>query len=204
MSLPRSASLSAAAVAACLVAAARAQPVIWDEFTQGDLSNDRFHPTPLAPPLGESQLVGSLDGDTGTGIDRDYYSITIPQGQVLSQLVLEQYFSDDPVSFIAIQPGPVFPNDPATVNPGDLMGWMHFGPEDVGLDLLPLMGANGQGFTPPLGAGVYTFWAQQTGEPTTYLLDFVVTVPGPSGAAVLGATPLLMRGRRRRRRVEGL
>jgi len=86
-------------------------------------------------------------------IDRGYFSITIPQGYALSQLILEQYFSADPVAFIGIQPGPIFPNDPATVNPSDLLGWMHFGVDDVGADLLPLMGANGQGFVPPLSGG---------------------------------------------------
>jgi hypothetical protein len=177
-------------------ATAGAQPVIWDELSQGDLSNDRFHPTALAPPPGVSQLVGAMDGEVNGIVDRDYFSITIPQGYVLSQLILEQYFSNDPVAFIGIQPGPIFPDDPATVMPGDLLGWLHFGDGYVGMDLLPLMGANGQGFAPPLTGSVYTFWAQQTGEPTTYVLDFVVTVPAPS--VVLPFALIALRRRTRR------
>jgi hypothetical protein len=191
--------MAIAARALCVLlpaAALRAQPVLWDELTQGDLSNDRFHPNAFTLPVGESQLLGSMDGGGPNGIDRDYFSITIPQGYVLSQLVLEQYFSSDPVAFIGIQPGPIFPNDPATVSPGDLLGWLHFGADNVGADLLPLMGANGQGFTPPLGEQTYTFWAQQTGEATIDVLDFWVTVPEPGATMPLAL--MLMAARRRR------
>ena len=62
------------------------------------------------------------------------------------------------------------------------------------------MGANGQGFTPPLPAGTYSFWAQQTGEPTIDILDFVVTVPSPGTALPLAVSAIgLARGRVRRR-----
>jgi hypothetical protein len=197
--MPRAASIRDLLLPALAAAAAtRAQPVIYDENSQGDLSNDRFHPTPLTLPIGEGLLLGALDGDVGGSIDRDYYTITIPQGYALSQIILQQYFSNDPVAFIAIQPGSIFPNDPATVQPGDLMGWLHFGPEDLGLDLLSLMGANGQGFTPPIGPGPFSFWTQQTGEPTTYVMDFVVAAPAPATLPLLlsAATPLLRRKRR--------
>src|SRR6186713_630801 len=156
---PRALWLFATVAIGCLCAPAQAQILLYDEFAQGDLSNNRFSPTPFNLPVGISQLLGNMEGDVGGVIDRDYFSITIPQGHVLSQLVLEQYFSNDPVAFIAIQPGPIFPNDPATVTPEDLMGWLHFGAEHVGLDLLPLMGAQGQTFSPPIQAGTYSFWA---------------------------------------------
>jgi hypothetical protein len=180
---------------AALTARAHAQVLLYDEFAQGDLSDDRFNPTPFNLPVGIAQLHGSLLGDVNGHIDRDYYSITIPQGFVLSHLILEQYFSNDPVAFIAIQPGPIFPNDPTTVTPGELMGWLHFGQDYIGQDLLPLMGAQGQGFTPPIPAGIYSFWTQQTGEPTEYLLDFVVEAPAPAGLLALAA---LLPWRRRR------
>ena len=124
----------------------------------------------------------------------------MPAGYTLSAIILEQYLSSDPVAFLGIQPGPTFPNDPETTAPGDLLGWLHFGADQVGLDLLPLMGANGQGFTPPLPAGTYSFWAQQTGEPTIDILDFVVTVPSPGTALPLAVSAIgLARGRVRRR-----
>jgi hypothetical protein len=185
-----------AALGAMLLCAPVSAQVIYNELVQGDLSGNRFAPNPLSLSPGSNQLVGLMAGDLGGGeIDRDYFSITVPSGHVLSQVVLDQYFSNDPVAFLAIQPGPVFPDDPQTVNPGDLMGWIHLGAEHVGLDVLPIMATQGFGFTPPLAAGIYSFWAQQLGEPTDYVLDFVVTVPGPGAAAVLCIAGAMIRRR---------
>lgn len=171
---------------------------LWNEFVQGDLSDNRFAPTPLSLVPGSNQLIGSMAGDLGGGnVDRDYFSITVPPGHVLSQIVCEQYFSLDPVAFLGIQPGPTFPNDPNTVEPGDLLGWIHLSIDHVGVDILPVMGFEGQGFVPPLPAGVYSFWAQQLGEPTDYVLDFVVQVPAPSSAIVAGLVGMALVRRRR-------
>src|SRR5215210_758055 len=166
-----------AAVAAALLAGASQGGVIWNESVQGDLSDNRFAPThlPLAP--GSNELFGVLSGANSQGFDRDYYSITIPDGYVLYHIVLELYFSTDFAAFVAVQPGPIFPDDPETVSPGDLLGWAHFGPDEQSMDLLAIMGTNGQGFTPPLPAGTYSFWAQQIDDFTEYAFDFVVEVP---------------------------
>lgn len=174
--------------AIALTAPARAD-VFWNEPSQGDLSNDRFNPTPFTLHAGSNQLIGFLAGDDGTGtgtFDRDYYSITIPAGLQLSEINCQAYFSIDNFAFIAIQPGPTFPNDPTTTNPGDLFGWHHLNISDVGLDILPIIGSNGQGFIPPLPAGTYSFWSQQMDDPTDYLLEFVVTpTPAPAAAPLL-------------------
>lgn len=176
-------------------AGARAQ-VIYNEFVQGDISDDRFLPTALVLSEGSNILLGFMAGAQGPTVDLDYFSITIPAGLQLDQIILTEYFSQDPVAFLAIQPGPIFPNDPLTVEPGDLMGWTHLEVGQVGLDVLAIMGTQGQGFIPPLPAGVYTFWAQQLGEPTDYTLDFVVT-PAPGSAALLGAGGVFACRRRR-------
>lgn len=176
-------------------AGARAQ-VIYNEFVQGDISDDRFLPTALVLSEGSNILLGFMAGAQGPTVDLDYFSITIPAGLQLDQIILTGYFSQDPVAFLAIQPGPIFPNDPLTVEPGDLMGWTHLEVGQVGLDVLAIMGTQGQGFIPPLPAGVYTFWAQQLGEPTDYTLDFVVT-PAPGSAALLGAGGVFACRRRR-------
>jgi hypothetical protein len=185
-------------VAALLPGPLRAD-VMWIESVQGDLSDNRFAPTHLLIAPGPNELYGILSGgnDQG-GLDRDYFSITVPDGYVLSQIVLDAYYSPDYAAFLGVQPGPIFPNDPDTVQPGDLLGWTHFGPDQLNMDLLPIMGSHGQGFTPPLPAGTYSFWAQQLDDYTEYDLDFVVDVPAPSGAGLIVA-PLLMLGRRRRR-----
>lgn len=188
--------LVSALVAFGAVTTVRAQ-VIYNEFVQGDLSDDRFAPTAFVLMEGSNILLGLMAGAQGPTVDLDYYSITIPAGMQLDQIILIEYFSQDPVAFLAIQPGPIFPDDPLTVQPEDLMGWTHLEVGQVGLDVLAIMGMQGQGFTPPLPAGVYTFWAQQLGEPTDYTLDFVVT-PAPSSMAILGAACGVVARRRRR------
>jgi hypothetical protein len=55
------------------------------------------------------------------------------------------------------------------------------------------------GFTPPLAAGNYTFWIQQTGaNSATYTLDFRVT-PEPGTLALLGISAAVGVAIRRRR-----
>jgi hypothetical protein len=172
--------------AAVLLAACGAHgDVIWNENSNGDLSDNRLVPSVLGVAPGSNQLIGLMAGEIGPSvIDLDYFTITVPAGQVLSQLVLESYFSLDDFAFLAIQPGPIFPNDPSTVEPGDLMGWTHMRAAQVGTDILPEMASLGYGFTIPLAAGTYTFWGQQLGDPTDYVLDFVI-VPGPTTSALL-------------------
>lgn len=177
--------------------------ILWNELFQGDLSGDRFAPTPLSVSAGSNELFGILAGATGGPdgtIDRDYYTITIPAGHVLAAIVLGAYLSPDFAAFIAVQPGGIFPNDPDSVIPSDLLGWTHFGPIDEGSDLLPGMGMRGQGFTPPLPEGTYSFWAQQTDDYTDYAMDFVVEeVPGPGAGTALAAVGMGALGGRRRR-----
>lgn len=171
--------------------------VIWNENTNGDFSDNRFAPSVLSVAPGSNQLIGLMQGELSPSvIDLDYFTITVPAGYVLSELVLDSYFSNDPFAFLAIQPGSIFPNDPQTVEPLDLMGWTHMRVSQVGQDLLPEMASLGYGFTIPLAAGTYTFWGQQLGDPTDYVLDFVI-VPGPMTATTLAVgVGLVMRRRR--------
>lgn len=181
-----------------LAAAPAAADVLYNEFLQGDLSDNRLAPTAFVLGPGQSTLFGVMEGEyPDNTFDRDYFSVTVPAGYVLSGLLLEAYVSDDFAAFIGIQPGPIFPNDPDTVLPGDLLGWALFGPQTVGQDLLTNMGQNGQGFDLPLPAGTYTFWAQQIGPYTEWVATFQVDVPSPGAATVLGLGVL---GALRRRR----
>jgi hypothetical protein len=189
-----------AGVAIALLAAAgpAAGDVVYDERGGNDLSDDRFHPTLVTFQPGVNTLIGIMTGLSDIGVpDRDYYRFNIPTGYVLESVVLDAYVSFDIAAFIGIQPGVVFPNDPDTVQPGDLMGYHLFGPSDAGQDILPLMGANGMGFATPLGAGDYCIWGQQLGTFTEYTLQFsLAEVPGPGVAVALVAGLLV--GRRRR------
>jgi len=177
--------------------------IIWNEQFDGDLSDDRFAPTTLQVAAGDNELLGILAGATGGpegGIDRDYYTFTIPDGHALTAIVLTAYLSPDFTAFLGVQPGAVFPDDPNTVIPSDLLGWVHFGPIDVGTDLLPEMGFHGQGFTPPLPAGTYSFWTQQTDDYTDYAMIFVIEeVPAPTSCLIAGALGTMIGVRRARR-----
>ncbi|MGE3109993.1 MAG: hypothetical protein AB7G11_06265 [Phycisphaerales bacterium] len=195
--------LAALAPAAAILSPALVAPafadIFYDEGFAGDISNDRFNPTAFNLAAGDNQLVGVIFGDDGQGnIDRDYFSLTIPAGLQLSQIVHLDYISTDFGAFMGIEEGPIFPIDPDQATPGDLLGWVIFGPSTVGVDLLPTMGGNGRGFTPPLSAGTYTFWVQQTGDYTDYIMNFVVTeVPAPASAILLGPAAALAFRRRR-------
>ena len=93
------------------------------------------------------------------------------------------------------------PQQPSVTGPGGNAAWPEQRAALEKLERYSLSGriavaANGQGFSPPLQPGTYSFWAQQTDDFTEYVLRFVVDIPAPASAALLGA-PLLMPRRRR-------
>src|SRR5947208_7419755 len=60
--------------------------VIYDENASGDLSDSGLSPTLLTVSVGSSQIFG-VTGNR-TGFDRDYFTITVPTGAVLTSIVL--------------------------------------------------------------------------------------------------------------------
>ena len=136
--------------------------VAWNEGVHGDLSNDRLNPTVITVGLGVNSILA-----TSVSGDREYFTMTLAPGWKLEQIFLASYASVDLTAFIGVQNGTVFTEPPTGTNVANLLGWAHFGPgvNTVGTDILDNMGVgNGAiGFTPPLPAGSYTFWSQQTG-----------------------------------------
>jgi len=57
----------------------------WNESVQGDLSNDRLNPTAVTFTSGSNQMVGAAE-NAGSGVDRDYFEITVAPGQELSSI----------------------------------------------------------------------------------------------------------------------
>lgn len=195
-----------AAIACC---AAAISPLahgglLWSEQLNGDFADHHLSPTALVLSPGQSEINGRIeDGGGGAHLDLDYFSLTIPAGHRLESMVLLTYLSPDAAAFLAIQPGPIFPQSPDDITGGDqLMGWVHFGPSYLSLDLLPFMAANGFGFTPPLPSGTFSFWAQQTDDLTEYTLLLDVQ-PIPAPPAFLAGAVLTLAAVRRRRTIPG-
>lgn len=206
--------LSAALVVATVISPCAAQgAILWNESTNGDLSDNQAAPTALALATGVNSVVGMVGGAN----TQDWIALAVPAGKQLTKLVLAAYQSADAQGFTGVQAGSSFVGSPFV--PGSYLGYAHFGtgatngalpPTNlVGADLLPLAGdttlaAGAQGFTPPLGSGTYTFLIQQLGASTSYQFDYVVAaVPEPetltmAGAGLLGLAVVGLRRMRAR------
>ncbi|HEY4308855.1 MAG TPA: PEP-CTERM sorting domain-containing protein [Pirellulales bacterium] len=161
---------------------------VWNETSDGDISNNRLTPTAVTLGVGGNDVIGSV---VGSPSDIDYLTINVPAGDKLSQIVLESFTSTDQKGFIGILHGSTFTEPAVGTNVANLLGYTHFGPGagNVGLDILPSMGTGpgAQGFTAPLATGNYTLWIQQLGALTSYDFNFVVSpVPEPSTWALAG------------------
>jgi hypothetical protein len=182
----------------------QAQVVIWNESTNGDLSNNQAAPTAFTLTQGVSAIIGSVTGGTD---QQDWISLTVPAGFQLSSLILASYQSTDAQGFTGVQRGTSFVGSFNTA--GSYLGYAHFGTGAangslptanlVGADLLPIMSnpaaaPGSQGFTPPLGSGDYTFLIQQMGATTTgYQFNYTVApVPEPGPLCLSGLGGALM------------
>ncbi len=146
--------------------------LLFDEANDGDIVDDRNNPQPLQFVVGENRVNGST-----VSPDLDYLTVNVPAGSELTAIELADFTSTDDQSFIAIQAGSVFTEPNNGADPSNLLGYVHFGADMVGDDILTAMsvGEGAQGFTPPLEAGDYSFWIQETGaELVNYSMVFVV------------------------------
>lgn len=144
-----------------ITSVARADVIAWNEAVNGEFSKNQLAPTPVTFISGGNDILGT-DGPSGASgpFNPDYFNFTVPAGLALTAvMVLPGTMSAGPdnVSFIGIQAGTqithVMTSPPSAAG---LLGWWHFGPGDIGTDILPEMGIPAQGssgFTPPLVAG---------------------------------------------------
>lgn len=153
---------------------------VWDDATI-DLSNDRLAPTAITVALGHN-VVRGLTGDAGSGVDRDYFSFTIPAGAQLSELWLLPATSvSGGSSFIGMQAGPQVTVTPTGGGIEAFYGFGHYDNSHIGSDILVTLVGPAKS---PVPSGTYSFWVQETGGVVGYALDFVITpsVPEPAAA----------------------
>jgi hypothetical protein len=161
------------------------QAANYSESTEGDLSNVHTNPTPFALSVGTNVLTAT----TGLDGDLEYVRADVSVGTRLASLVLQSYSSVRPAAFIGMRIGASIPVDACCATASDLSGYTLFGTGvgNVGQDILPEMGTafGAMGFTPPLPAGSYTFWIEQTsGDATSYQFKFNIeqlVTPGVVG-----------------------
>ena len=183
------------------MAAIASADVVYDELTDGDMSDDPNAPTFVDVSEGESTVIFVTDRE---GDDRDIFTFNVAEGYQLVGVILDLFDtnSNDPgnLGFIGFSAGDILPFDPSAPDPTQLLGYALVSIGDSGTDIFDVMaqGGGSQGYDGPLGAGDYTFWAQET-SPTTddWQVTFVITeVPSPGALALLGVAGLA--GRRRR------
>src|SRR5262245_41633057 len=98
--------LLAAAVMCCAPLAAEASALFWDEAVNGDFSNNGLSPTAVLVDVGHNTILGAT-GNSGQGIDRDYFTFTVPGGTRLTSItLLDSTTISGGASFIALQAGP--------------------------------------------------------------------------------------------------
>ncbi|MCI0535330.1 MAG: hypothetical protein L0Z50_08880 [Verrucomicrobiales bacterium] len=173
--------LTAVALACATLITETKAATFWNESIDGDLSNDQSAPSPFTLASGVNSVIGTVGGPD----DRDWLTLTVPAGLQLSSVSPAAYSSTDDVAFTGVQSGTAFVGSPTDAE--SYLGYAHFGPDNVGVDILPNMGSapGAQGFTPPLGSGSYVFLIQQLGAATSYQFDYNLT---PVSASVVTVT----------------
>lgn len=179
----------------CIMLTRSQGAVIYNESIDGDLSGLFGKPTPLSIMLGANTILAEFgnNGDTGAtnGFDADYFTIIIDPGNILGSIIVESYL--------------FAPNNPGLSFAAFTVAAAFAGQEEENVDGIAFFNASSGnilddllGDAEPLGAGVYSFWFQETSNNiVNYQLTFNV-IPEPS-FVILGASSLLAWLVRRRR-----
>ncbi len=198
----------------CLQFSAQAATVIYDEAVNGDLSTDQDAPSLFTVDQGSNTIAGRVyDSIDGTR-DIDFFTLSVPEGLVISQLnILEYSFNPTPskptnLSYLLLAPGSVLParisalsNGTSGIDINNLAIGTSFVTNPPTTNPLVFLLNNGGLFAPgqqTLPAGNYAFWMNETSVASGYKLEFVVqAVPEPSGCLLaVGSLVLVFRRKR--------
>ncbi len=163
--------------------------IVHIESVDGDLSGSGVAPTSIAVAAGSNEIYGSTGRSVETGVDRDYFVISVPTGhQIVAMIEKAGTTSVGGVAFLAVQAGDQVTVPTDTPDATGLLGWLHYFGATEDTDILDDLGQGGFGatdFVPPLPAGDYAFWIQDTGlGSANYGFDIVIAAPEPGTAAV--------------------
>jgi hypothetical protein len=172
--------------------------VIHSESINGDLSGIFASPTPLTLALGANTILAQIgnNGDTGAtnnARDADYFTVTIGAGQALISLTVDSFTFG--------------PNNPGVSFAGYVAAAAFAGQAQENIDGSAFFNASSgnilddfTGGLPPLSAGVYSFWFQETSANVVNYQLTLNVVPEPSTALLGVAGVALMLTCRRRLR----
>src|ERR1700761_6208700 len=83
--------------------------VVWNQSSNGALSEDPANPTVLNLSAGTNSVIATVGGGVGeSGINQNWINLNIPAGLQLSQDVLASYQSNDGQGFTAVASGSKF------------------------------------------------------------------------------------------------
>jgi len=175
----------------CAFAPIAGAATVWNEDTDGDLSDNGLVPNFLKVVNGSNTVYGT----TGNS-DNDNFSFTVAEGSVFTGLVLQDGTTvAGDLSFIGMQAGAAFTLPIPLTSAVGMLGWTHYDPTLIGIDLLPSMAVprfGSSGFSTPLPSGSYSLHVQDTGGGLPkYGFDIQISsVPEP-GAGVLALAGML-------------
>jgi len=157
--------------------------VLHDESIDGDLSNTVSSPTPFTLSEGSNIIRGSI------GPDFDLLTITVPEGFLLVDYVINDYTTtpSNAISVIIAFPGPILPDTIENLSdrnrPGNEINNQAFSTFSIG-ERGELAGLLRTGDYFPgrtvLTSGDYAFWINETSQPSTYEIDFILEPAPPT------------------------
>src|SRR4051794_20306544 len=101
--ISRSVGCSILAALACAFASRAEGATVWNEGTNGDLSNSQAAPTALATSVAVNSVIGTVNGSAGDS--QDWIRFNVPSGNNLTSVVLQSYTSSDTQGFTGLQAG---------------------------------------------------------------------------------------------------